>query len=53
MKLLKQSWMNTDLTNFYEWVKNETGIKQEELYKVFNYGLGMLIIINQSFYDTI
>ena len=53
MKLLKQSWMNTDLTDFYDWIKTETGIKEEELYKVFNYGLGMLIIVNSNLYEII
>ena len=44
--------MNTDLTDFYDWIKTETGIKEEELYKVFNYGLGMLIIVNPNLYEN-
>ncbi len=53
MTLKKISWYDSSVKQFYDWVKSETGISQDELYKVFNCGLGMLIIVNPHFYDKI
>ena len=42
MRLRKKDWNNDD--NFYDWVRQVTGTSQEELFRVFNCGLGMLIV---------
>ena len=42
MRLRKESW-NKD-NDFYDWIRQVTGTSQEELYRVFNCGLGMLIV---------
>ena len=42
MRLRKESW-NED-NDFYDWIRQVTGTSQEELYRVFNCGLGMLIV---------
>ena len=46
MRLNKKSWDNDD--NFYNWISQVTGTPQEELFRVFNCGLGMLIIASKE-----
>ena len=44
MHLKKENWDKDD--DFYKWLRHVTGTSQEELFKVFNCGLGMLIIVS-------
>jgi phosphoribosylformylglycinamidine cyclo-ligase len=37
----------------FEWLKHEGKILQHDMYRIFNCGIGMVLIVNEEFVDDI
>ena len=48
MNLKADSWGRSEDKFFYKWLGQVTGTSKEEMYRVFNCGVGMLIIIDSN-----
>ena len=48
MNLKADSWGRSEDKFFYKWLGQVTGTSKEEMYRVFNCGVGMLIIIDSD-----
>tara|TARA_B100000902_G_scaffold218181_1_gene207350 strand:- start:33 stop:1064 length:1032 start_codon:yes stop_codon:yes gene_type:complete len=45
-----QSWQMPEV---FEWLKNEGKILQHDMYRIFNCGIGMVLIVNKEYVDDI
>ena len=45
-----QSWQMPEI---FEWLKNEGKILQHDMYRIFNCGIGMVLIVNKEYVDDI
>ena len=45
-----QSWQMPEV---FEWLKNEGKILQHDMYRIFNCGIGMVLIVNKEFVNDI
>ena len=45
-----QSWQMPEV---FEWLKHEGKILQHDMYRIFNCGIGMVLIVNEEFVDDI
>ena len=45
-----QSWQMPEI---FEWLKNEGKILQHDMYRIFNCGIGMVLIVNEEFVNDI
>ena len=48
MRLYANRWARNEDQFFYNWLRQVTGTTKEEMYRVFNCGVGMMIIINPN-----